>query len=152
MTSTTVSRSVCVEGRTVEIGGGIGQFKDRFPLVIATDIQIAPWLDLVADAQRLPFAQGSISNIVMIDVLHHLEFPLLFLREASRVLRPGGTMHFSRTGNHLGEHSFLSIYSSRACAYEERPVARGKRLKRFATPTILIKRFQPCSSDESGSV
>jgi len=36
---------VCVEGRSVEIGGGIGQFKSRFPSVIATDIQIAPWLD-----------------------------------------------------------------------------------------------------------
>jgi len=82
--------SVCVEGRTVEIGGGIGQFKRRFPLVIATDIQVAPWLDVVADAQRLPFAQGSVSNIVMVDVLHHIEFPLLFLREASRVLRLGG--------------------------------------------------------------
>lgn len=82
--------SVCVEGRTVEIGGGIGQFKSRFPLAIATDIQVAPWLDVVLDAQRLPFAHGSVSNIVMVDVLHHIEFPLLFLREASRVLRPGG--------------------------------------------------------------
>jgi SAM-dependent methyltransferase len=26
----------------------------------------------------------------MVDVLHHIEYPLLFLREASRVLRPGG--------------------------------------------------------------
>jgi SAM-dependent methyltransferase len=82
--------NVCVEGCTVEIGGGIGQFKSRFPQVIATDIQVAPGLDVVADAQRLPFAQGSVSNIVMVDVLHHIEFPLLFLSEAGRVLRPGG--------------------------------------------------------------
>ena len=81
---------LCVEGRTVEIGGGIGQFKTRFPEVIATDIQGAAWLDVVADAQQLPFEDESISNIVMVDVLHHIEFPLLFLREASRVLRPGG--------------------------------------------------------------
>lgn len=82
--------ALCVEGRTVEIGGGIGQFKSRYPTAIATDIQAAPWLDVVADAQRLPFADGSISNVVMLDVLHHIEFPLLFLREVERVLRPGG--------------------------------------------------------------
>jgi SAM-dependent methyltransferase len=82
--------AVCVEGRTLEIGGGIGEFKSRFPHVISTDIQSAPWLDVVADAQKLPFTNGSISNIVMVDVLHHVEFPLLLLREAERVLRPGG--------------------------------------------------------------
>jgi SAM-dependent methyltransferase len=80
----------CVVGRTLEIGGGIGQFKTRFPDVIATDIQSAPWLDVVADAQKLPFADGSIANIVMVDVLHHVEFPVLFLKEAERVLKPGG--------------------------------------------------------------
>jgi SAM-dependent methyltransferase len=79
-----------VDGLTLEIGGGIGQFKNRFPDVISTDIQSAPWLDVVADAQKLPFADNSISNIVMVDVLHHVEFPLLFLRDAARVLRPGG--------------------------------------------------------------
>ena len=82
----------CVDGATLEIGGGIGQFKTRFPDVIATDIQIAPWLDVVADAQKLPFAEGSIANIVMVDVLHHIEYPILFLREAERVLRPGGRL------------------------------------------------------------
>ena len=58
--------------------------------MVATDIQSAPWLDCVADAQRLPFARGCAANIVMVDVLHHLEFPLVFFREAERVLRPGG--------------------------------------------------------------
>jgi SAM-dependent methyltransferase len=82
--------NLCIDGRTVEIGGGIGEYKRRFPHVITTDIQAAPWLDIVADAQRLPFADGSISNIIMVDVLHHLEFPVLFLREAGRVLRPNG--------------------------------------------------------------
>jgi SAM-dependent methyltransferase len=44
----------------------------------------------VADAQRLPFADACGANIVMVDVLHHLEFPVAFFREAARVLRPGG--------------------------------------------------------------
>jgi SAM-dependent methyltransferase len=80
----------CRPGRTIEIGGGIGNLKRRLTDVIATDIQSAPWLDCVADAQWLPFADACAANIVMVDVLHHLEFPVAFFREAARVLRPGG--------------------------------------------------------------
>jgi len=47
--------------------------------VVATDVQSAPWLDCVADAQRLPFADGCAANIVMVDVLHHLALPALVL-------------------------------------------------------------------------
>jgi SAM-dependent methyltransferase len=82
--------AACRPGLTIEIGGGIGNLKRRLTDVIATDIQSAPWLDCVADAQRLPFAEGCAANIVMVDVLHHLEFPVVFFREAARVLRPGG--------------------------------------------------------------
>jgi len=80
----------CVPGVTLEIGGGSGNLAQRLPEVLASDIQYAPWLDLVADAQRLPFAEGAIGNVVMLDVLHHIEYPLHFFREAERVLRPGG--------------------------------------------------------------
>jgi SAM-dependent methyltransferase len=77
-------------GVTIEIGGGIGNLKRRLRNVLSTDIQFAPWLDCVADAQHLPFADGVAANIVMVDVLHHLEFPTRFFQEAERLLRPGG--------------------------------------------------------------
>lgn len=77
-------------GKTLEIGGGTGNFKTFVPEVVSTDIQSAPWLDVVCDAQELPFADGSFDNIVMFDVLHHLERPRFFLNEAARVLRKGG--------------------------------------------------------------
>ena len=82
--------AACRPGRTIEIGGGIGNLKSRRSDVIATDIQAGSWLDCVADAQRLPFASECAANIVMVDVLHHLEFPLTFFRDAARVLRPSG--------------------------------------------------------------
>jgi SAM-dependent methyltransferase len=82
--------AACRPGLTIEIGGGIGNLKDRLPDVFATDIQPAPWLDCAADAQRLPFASGRLANIVMVDVLHHLQSPLRFFREAARVLGEGG--------------------------------------------------------------
>ncbi len=77
-------------GATLEIGGGSGIFKEFAPHVVTTDILPAPWLDLVADAQFLPVGDATFDNIVMFDVLHHIEFPRRFLAEASRVLRPGG--------------------------------------------------------------
>ena len=47
---------------------------------------------LVADAHALPFADRSLANIVILDVLHHLSSPKGFLREAARVLAPGGRL------------------------------------------------------------
>jgi hypothetical protein len=75
--------AACRGGLTIEIGGGIGNLKRRLTELVATDIQSAPWLDCVADAHRLPFADACAANIVMVDVLHHLEFPVVFFREAA---------------------------------------------------------------------
>lgn len=79
-------------GLTLEIGGGSGNMKTYAPDLVSCDIVSAPWVDLVADAQALPFKAGSVGNIAMFDVLHHIEFPIKFLREAERVLAPGGRL------------------------------------------------------------
>jgi len=79
-------------GKTLEIGSGIGNFKQFMPGTLSSDIQEAQWLDLRFDAHDLPFMSGSILNIVMIDVLHHLSQPLRFIHEAERVLAPGGRL------------------------------------------------------------
>jgi SAM-dependent methyltransferase len=84
--------AACVPGTTVEIGGGSGNLKQFTPDVVSLDIVHEPWLDLVADAQALPFGNRSIDNIVMFDVLHHVEYPVRFLREAARTLRDGGRL------------------------------------------------------------
>ena len=42
------------------------------------------------DTQQLSFDSEVFSNIVLFDVLHHLQCPLLFFDEAQRVLKPGG--------------------------------------------------------------
>jgi SAM-dependent methyltransferase len=81
-----------VPGPTLEIGGGSGNFKATVPHTITSDIAMAPWLDLVCDAQRLPFADSAFANVVMVDVLHHIENPLRALIEMRRVLQPGGRL------------------------------------------------------------
>src|SRR2546427_372927 len=77
-------------GPTVEIGGGTGNLKEFAPNVICTDLVPTPWLDAVADAQRLPFGSRTLSNMVLFDALHHIEQIRLFFDEAVRVLCPGG--------------------------------------------------------------
>lgn len=79
-------------GATLEIGGGSGNLKQFLADIVSTDIQYAPWLDAVADAQTLPFRDESFANIVMFDVLHHVERPRRFLAEVERVLQPGGRL------------------------------------------------------------
>jgi SAM-dependent methyltransferase len=80
----------CRPGLTLEIGAGSGNLRDEMPGVLTSDIAPSPWLDVVADAQRLPVADNSVANLVGVDVLHHIEYPRHFLTEARRALRPGG--------------------------------------------------------------
>ncbi len=80
----------CNDGLTLEIGGGSGNLKDSLNEVISVDILYAEWLDVIADAQLLPFKSDTFQNIILFDVLHHIQYPKQFLSEASRVLLPGG--------------------------------------------------------------
>lgn len=83
-------RSRTVPGRTLEIGGGSGFFKRRWPELLSSDIVGAPWLDLQADCLALPIRGGALDNVVGVDVLHHLADPDQALGELARVVRPGG--------------------------------------------------------------
>ncbi len=84
--------AACGPGRTLEIGGGSGNLKHFLDQVVSTDLVPTPWLDAAADAQALPFADASLANIVGVDILHHIERPLRFLREAGRVLQANGKL------------------------------------------------------------
>lgn len=86
-----MARYLC-DGTTLEIGSGSGHIREHVGEAYMADILPAPWLDLAADAQQLPFANASLANIVMLDVLHHIERPSVFFAEAARVLRPGGRL------------------------------------------------------------
>ncbi len=79
-----------VTGKDLEIGSGHGGFGAYRSETITSDIVPCPWLDCVVDATRLPFPDGALANIIMIDVLHHMETPVRVFDEAVRTLAPGG--------------------------------------------------------------
>lgn len=84
--------SVVPDGRVLDVGGGTAHVKSSRADVLSIDVLRFPGIDVVADAQRMPFKDRSFSGIVMLDVLHHIERPLEFLHEAARVLEPGGRL------------------------------------------------------------
>jgi SAM-dependent methyltransferase len=79
-----------VPGLIAELGSGMGSIKDVIPDCVTTDLFANPWLDRQENAYRLSFAAGSVSNLILFDVWHHLRYPGAALAEFRRVLAPGG--------------------------------------------------------------
>jgi glycosyltransferase involved in cell wall biosynthesis len=84
------ARMSSVSGSSVELGSGIGRFREVCPEIVTTDVERTPWADEVVRAETLPYADGTIANLVLLDVFHHVASPGRFFDEAVRVLRPGG--------------------------------------------------------------
>lgn len=82
------------KGKVVEIGSGPGAFKEYYPQAILLDIVPSPWVDAIGDGRNLPFEDESVATIIFVDVLHHMVDSLYFLKEAQRVLEPGGRLIF----------------------------------------------------------
>lgn len=93
-----------LRGRVLDLGCGTGTagaaFHDAGNFVVGADLSPACLavarrrLDAVVrcNANHLPFRDGSFDGVVARGALHHLEHPELALREAKRVLKPGGTL------------------------------------------------------------
>lgn len=83
--------SVSAPGRIVELGSGLSHLKRLRPEVIASDV-VPGSVDLVADGRRLPFRDGSVRALALTHVFHHIPDVEMFLKEAARVLTPGGVI------------------------------------------------------------
>jgi SAM-dependent methyltransferase len=88
-----VERLSPVAGQSIELGSGIGKLRlVAGQRVALTDVVETRWVDRQVDALNLPYGDGALANIVMVDVFHHLPDPSRFLDEASRTLTPGGRL------------------------------------------------------------
>jgi len=94
-----------VSGRLLDLGGGTGRVAGAFRgMVGAAVVADAAWgmlrvarrrpglLPVQALAERLPFADAAFERVVIVDALHHFLDARAAIREAARVLRPGGRL------------------------------------------------------------
>jgi len=79
-------------GRILELGSGGGFLKELLPECITSEVFPVSGVDMALDARALPFADGMLRAILMVDVFHHIPDAAAFLREAERSLAPGGVL------------------------------------------------------------
>ena len=63
---------------TLEMGSGSSLLWEHIPGLIRSNILFVKENDLVFSAFNIPFKDSSVGNIVMINVLHHLQDPVAF--------------------------------------------------------------------------
>jgi len=139
----------CQPGETLEIGAGSGIFRDCGYSAISTDIECTAKVDVVSDAQSLPFVDASFTNIVGVDVLHHIERPIRFLREVHRVLQPKGRLILLEPAITPISHFFFrkfhpEPFNMEADILDDGPVDsnRDPFLSNQAIPTLLVSRYK----------
>lgn len=74
----------------VELGSGGGFIKEVIGNAITSDVLNLPNVDKVFSACGMPFERENVDAFVMFDVLHHINEPRVFFREALRCLKVGG--------------------------------------------------------------
>lgn len=77
-------------GVHLEIGSGAGFIKEVSQNVFTSDILAYDGVDLVLDARELPFGDGALSSVFMLNTLHHVPDAGRFFGQLSRCLKPGG--------------------------------------------------------------
>lgn len=89
------SRSI--KGTVVDVGGRKLKHKGFFRIpaekikeIITVNIEKNIGADIIASAEKIPLAADSAETVIMTEVLEHLQNPKEAIKEAARLLKPGG--------------------------------------------------------------
>lgn len=117
-TVTSVERNAgYIKGAVLDVGCGVKPYRDIIERRCASYIGIdyndslhgLSEVDVIGSAMELPFGHGTFDTIVSFQVMEHLREPKEFLKEAFRVLKPGGSMILATPflwGEHEAPHDY----------------------------------------------
>jgi SAM-dependent methyltransferase len=131
------------KGKYLEIGSGGGFLKTVFPEVITSDILALEGVDMVVNAESLPFKDNELASILMLNVFHHIPHPHSFLKEAQRCLIKGGKIIMVEPANSaLGRLIYKKFHHEPFDERGEREIEAGKPLSHSnqALPYIYFER------------
>lgn len=147
LSSGVIARSLALEATdvVVDIGGGTGGVSARLRDRVRTVLVIEPSEPLtrrgherhpgiafvVGDGRRLPVRDASADRVLLIEVLHHVADADAVLREALRVLRPGGSLLVEESEFH-GLLGRLRLWLERVFLEGVWPRSRPELLSRLA--------------------
>jgi SAM-dependent methyltransferase len=79
-------------GRVLEIGPGDFSHSNLFDDYVTVDIARREGVDILADAEALPFRDSVFQNVISLAVLEHTKRPRYIVREMKRVLQESGKL------------------------------------------------------------
>ena len=86
--------------------------------------------------------------MIAVDVLHHIEWPIFFLEEASRLLKPGGRLTLLEPAITLGSWLLCKYFHTEEMDMNADPLRKGiidplrdSRLANLAIPTLLQGKY-----------
>ena len=92
-----IERFAIREGSVLEIGCGGKQYSENaggrhWGIDLTSGIYPGDTPDLIADAHDIPLVDGSVRLVYVVAALHLMDNPLTVMKEAHRVLEPGGRL------------------------------------------------------------
>lgn len=92
-----------IQGRLLDIGAGPNTLVKRYGNGVGIDVH--DWgggATIVEDTSRLPFEDGSFDTVAFVACLNHIPYREAVLREAKRLLKPGGRLIITMINPLLG--------------------------------------------------
>ena len=107
------------KGIDVGCGSGISKFYIKAKNFILTDYADNDWLDVKnVDALNMPFDDASFDFIVSSNMIHHVPYPVKFLKEMHRILKPGGLVLIQEINASFFMRLFLRLMRHEGYSFE----------------------------------